>query len=389
MTGLYWTAAMLAVLWAGYTAVRLRRDQSVVVMLSGLCMVSAGASMGLTAQWPGLLQPAPADPVAGWLTISLGLVATWAFLGLLALMAGETAHPFVLVAIPCTAAIAAGLAQAAAPYADGVQPGKWSIPALAAQFVLLACFCPAQARITSIARRFSRRIQVRHYRLGMRAVAAGAAVGLVLILARAALTGSYAAGGPVPGWADGTVSAGQGAAVIAMVAGMTSPAWFRPLSRLLRLAWLWSAYWRLRPLWAALRQAAPQLMLSAPPGARLNIRYRLGRRVVEIRDAALAVRPYCAPDVPGRAEDAAKAAGLDSGKLAAVIEAAVIASGLGSLLRGSPPLPGSAQTAAVIEPPRDDLRAEAARLIEVCRAFRRSTVVRQVSQASQPAGNQD
>lgn len=30
MTGLYWTAAVLALMWAGYTAVRLRRGARVV-----------------------------------------------------------------------------------------------------------------------------------------------------------------------------------------------------------------------------------------------------------------------------------------------------------------------------------------------------------------------
>ena len=45
MTGLYWTAAVLALVWAGYTAVRLRRDRSALVAASLLCMSSAAATM--------------------------------------------------------------------------------------------------------------------------------------------------------------------------------------------------------------------------------------------------------------------------------------------------------------------------------------------------------
>jgi hypothetical protein len=380
VTGLYWTAAVLAAVSAGASAVRLRRDRSVLVMLSVSSMACGGASMALVARWPELLQPAPADAIAGWLTISLGVVAAWGFAGLLALMAGETTHPAAFVAIPSAIAILSGLVPAAARQAGDAPP--WSIPELATQCCLLACLCPAQVRIGFIARRFSRRIRVRHLRLGMRAVAAGAAASLALILARAALIGGSLAGSQLPGSATGTVSAAQGAAAIAMVAGMTASAWARPVSRLLRQAWFWSAWWQLRPLRAALRRAVPEV---TSPGVRLSIRYRLDRRVLEIRDAQLAVRRYCAPEVPGRAEDAAKSAGLDSAKLAAVVEAAVIASGAGARLRGSAPLGTSVPVAGPVEPPRDDLRAEAARLIEVSRAFRRSAVVRLFRQAGNRA----
>ena len=47
-------------------------------------------------------------------------------------------------------------------------------------------------------------------------------------------------------------------AVISIGAGPTAPACYPPLSRLARQAWLWSAYWRLRPLWAALRHSPPR-----------------------------------------------------------------------------------------------------------------------------------
>ena len=43
VTGLYWTAATLAVLWAAYTGHRLRRDRSALVALSALCMLAAAS----------------------------------------------------------------------------------------------------------------------------------------------------------------------------------------------------------------------------------------------------------------------------------------------------------------------------------------------------------
>jgi hypothetical protein len=55
MTGLYWTAAVLALIWAGYTGMRLRRGRSALVETSTLCMGSAAAAMGVAAAWPGLL----------------------------------------------------------------------------------------------------------------------------------------------------------------------------------------------------------------------------------------------------------------------------------------------------------------------------------------------
>ena len=63
---------------------------------------------------------------------------------------------------------------------------------------------------------------------------------------------------------------------------------------------LWLAYWRLRPLWAALLQAVPDVELPAERGAGVGIRWRLLRRVIEIRDAELALRPYWRADVAAR-----------------------------------------------------------------------------------------
>ena len=98
----------------------------------------------------------------------------------------------------------------------------------------------------------------------------------------------------------------------------------RVLARLLRQAWLWSAYWRLYPLWDVLRQAVPEIELPTEVGMRWNIRYRLHRRVIEIRDAQLVLRPYAQADVLGLASAAAKSSGLFPDRAAAVVEAVEI-----------------------------------------------------------------
>ena len=71
---------------------------------------------------------------------------------------------------------------------------------------------------------------------------------------------------------------------------------------------------------------------------RLNIRYRVDRRVIEIRDAELALRAYSPPEVPGCAETAARRAGLDAGEAVAVAEAAVIVTALAAHRDGQPPI---------------------------------------------------
>jgi hypothetical protein len=381
MTGLYWTAAVLALVWAGYTAVRLRRDRSALVVTSSLCMASAAAAMGVAAAWPELLWAEPASPFIAWLLVSLGLLAAWTFLGVLAAVTGQTARPLALVAVPLAAAAAGGLIQAGVPHAwaVGPAPDEWSVPALASQFFLGACYLPAEGRISVIAWRFSCRVRVWHIRWGMRAVAAGAAAELALILARAAMIGSYAAGDEAAGRAATAIAAAQGVAVISIVAGTTVSAWYPPLSRRARQVWLWSAYWRLRPLWAALRQVIPEVRLPRPPGVRLNVRYRVDRRVIEIRDAELVLRAYSPPEVPSRAETAARSAGLDADTAVAVAEAAVIAAALAARRDGHPPRIDGASGDVTNALPGNDLRAEAARLILVSRAFRRSPIVARIA----------
>jgi hypothetical protein len=391
MTGLYWTAAVLALVWAGYTAVRLRRDRSALVVASLLCMASAAAAMGIAAVWPELLWAGPAHPVIAWLLVSLGLLASWAFLGVLAAVTGQTTRPLAL-AVPLVAAAAGGLILAGVPraWAVGPAPDAWGVPALASQCLLGACCCPAERRITVIAWRFSRRVRVGHIRWGMRAVAAGAAAEFALILARAAMVGSYAVGEEAAGRAATAIAAAQAAAVISIVAGTTASAWYPPLSRLARQAWLWSAYWQLRPLWAALRQVIPEVTLPRPPGMRLNIRYRVDRRVIEIRDAELALRAYSPPEVPGRAETAARCAGLDAGEAVAVAEAAVIITALAARRDGQPPRLDGTPGKVTGTLPGNDLRAEAAMLILVARAFRCSPIVARIAEraggAAGPAG---
>ena len=102
------------------------------------------------------------------------------------------------------------------------------------------------------------------------------------------------------------------------------------LARLFRLAWLWSAYWRLYPLWHVMRQAVPEIELPPEAGLRWNIRYRLHRRVIEIRDAQLILWPYSSTAVAELAAAMARESGLPSGRAAAVAEAALIRSALRS-----------------------------------------------------------
>jgi hypothetical protein len=117
----------------------------------------------------------------------------------------------------------------------------------------------------------------------------------------------------------------------------------------------------------------PGVRLAPASGTWWNARYRLHRRVVEIRDAQLALRPYAGPRDGEQA--AARAAGQPPGRREAAAEAAVLDAAIRARRSGAPcpgltarqaqgPWPGS-------DGPDSSLLAEAAALIMISRALRR------------------
>jgi hypothetical protein len=128
-----------------------------------------------------------------------------------------------------------------------------------------------------------------------------------------------------------------------------------------------------------LREAVPEIELPLEPGMRWNIRYRLHRRVIEIRDAQLVLRPYSAAVVAKLAAAMAQESGLPPDKAAAVVEAAAIVSSLQWHVLGSARRHDNGPDDQIGATPGNDIRAEAARLILVSHAVHRSRIVRSVA----------
>ena len=160
----------------------------------------------------------------------------------------------------------------------------------------------------------------------------------------------------------------------AVIAGIGAMAARRALTQIASQCGLWFAYWRLRPLWSALLQAVPDVELPAQRGQGSGIRWRLLRRVIEIRDAELALRAHWRADVAASASAAARSAGLDADLEQAVVEAAVIMHAAGACLRGAPPAHEQVPVERICGPAGNDLRSEVARLILVSRVVRRCPV---------------
>jgi hypothetical protein len=144
---------------------------------------------------------------------------------------------------------------------------------------------------------------------------------------------------------------------------------------------MWAAWWRLRRLWAQLTEAAPDVRLSTQPGTRLSACYRLHRRVIEIRDAELALRPFRDSRAAYEAAVAARSAGLLADERDAVFEAVLIVTALDGRRRGAEPC-WRARAGVAFREPRNDLESEVDRLLLVSRAVRRSPIVRQAAQAA-------
>ncbi|BCY10021.1 MAB_1171c family putative transporter [Actinoplanes sp. L3-i22] len=179
--------------------------------------------------------------------------------------------------------------------------------------------------------------------------------------------------------------------------GSTLPSWGGSVGVHRPAEWVGSylSYQALRPLWEALYEVKPQIALHPYtrwadrllPG---DLRFRLTRRVVEIRDGLLLLRPYRTVESHATATELAGRAGLHGVELAATVEAVEIALSLRALSRADRGGPATAPEPATtdFDGVTASMREEVQWLTRVTQAFRRSPAVRDAagSRSAQPAG---
>jgi hypothetical protein len=175
--------------------------------------------------------------------------------------------------------------------------------------------------------------------------------------------------------------------VALMVAGVTMPAWgprFGIPALHARLSG-YRSYRQLYPLWKALYRANPEIALLRPRSAladALTIRdldFRLYRRVVEIRDGTLALRPYFDSRVIEQARELSRTAELSDDERQATIEAASIAAALQARMYDQPARVGTSPASPSFESlGGTDVASEAEVLVRMARCYRHSPIVRAI-----------
>ncbi|WP_318307558.1 MAB_1171c family putative transporter [Amycolatopsis solani] len=172
------------------------------------------------------------------------------------------------------------------------------------------------------------------------------------------------------------------AATIGFVtAGATLSAWSPAVSSVVGRVRAYRAYRRIEPLWTAVRTAVPGIVLDPDRELAGGPEFALYRRVIEIRDGHLALRAHFDPDLPARAEQAARTEGVREADLPATIEAVTLAAAIEAGRAGR--RFDQAKTTPDDQPGVEaDVAAEAAWLVQVSRAWQRHAVVSRVREAT-------
>lgn len=228
-----------------------------------------------------------------------------------------------------------------------------------------------QVETMRLSLRYAKMIGRSWLRTGMLIVTAGALLILIYCGMRDAEVIGVHSGFDMTAWDPIQWSAGDVGSLFELV-GWTLPGWGTCLSAGGQWVKDYQAYRRLRPLWAALYEAVPTIALDPPRswlGELLPLRdldHRLYRRIIEIRDAQLVLRPYTDPAAAEVARERAQAAGLIGDPHHAVVEASLIGSALYAKAHGLP-APGGSPITTI--PEDRDIRAEISRLTQVANAF--------------------
>lgn len=196
--------------------------------------------------------------------------------------------------------------------------------------VYLGYFILALVDILRLSWRFAGLTQQPFLRIGLRMVSYGAVFGLAYCIEKGLYIATSNAGIELisPGVQDAMSPLLTGPGCLLMLVGFTIPSWGPPVAA--RYAWLQRlrTYHSLQPLWRLVYDATPEIALEPSPTTRKAVRdveYSLVRRVVEIRDGCLALRPYFDARVAEAARRSCEKAGMRGDALQATVYAAVLA----------------------------------------------------------------
>ncbi|OEU88654.1 hypothetical protein DB35_17705 [Streptomyces abyssalis] len=171
-------------------------------------------------------------------------------------------------------------------------------PVVAAYLLLyVTAFAAGMAEIARLGRRYAKAAGRAWLRRGLYTTSVGAAIYIAYCVNRAWAVVAVQAGLDPLQW-ELVTPMSNGIGILLVATGFTMPSWGPRLSAARMWIANWVAFQRLYPLWNDLYRAVPEIALNPPAPSFVervrygDLRFRLYRRVIEIRDGLLAMRPY-------------------------------------------------------------------------------------------------
>jgi uncharacterized protein DUF6545 len=299
---LLWTAAAvrLPTLW------RDRRQRALWTALLALVLVK-------TASFP----PVAAHLHAPVLPMLLGVVGTFCLLRFIALVTGPGPrrwHAVVTAAVLITLGFLAAVVGSDIDNSGDVLAGSLPPVAVAYWVVLEGYIGTVLVTASRLFWTVGRAAPAGLPRLGLRAIASGTAVISLYAATKSVLIVVHGCGVPIPfDRIEPVAHVIQAVAILVAVAGSLVPATRRARA----VVDAYRNLLKLRPLWRAMKEAFPEMILFSPRRAVIelagvdDVDLRLYRRVIEIRDGMLALRGYRPAAEPVAADPAvAEAIGI-------------------------------------------------------------------------------
>ncbi|WP_181359227.1 MAB_1171c family putative transporter [Streptomyces sporangiiformans] len=180
-------------------------------------------------------------------------------------------------------------------------------------------------------------------------------------------------------------------AVLLITLGLTLPAVVWPFSQFLRRRWESRSFAALAPLWQDIADATPEVVLASAEFHEDehadDSDFFLHRRVIEINDGGLALRPHRSPRVQENAERAAAARGLaGTPEGDAIVEAAILRAAVQAKRTGSEPQTEAAPPAPRAASRAGNLRAETEWLLLVAHAYSQGEIAHTGTDELAPSG---